>query len=343
MSTLNSEVLSLVDYAKRIDPSTNSVSTEIVELLSQENAILEDMMWKPSNQATGHTLTMRTGLPEGIWRKYNQGIPSTKSRTVQVTESMGMLFQRGKVDKDLAMLNGNTAAFRLSENLPHMESMNQEMAQTLFFGDHTTNPQEFLGLAPRYSSISGATNGQNILDAGGTGSDNTSVWLVCWGDKSIYGIFPKGSTAGLQHIVVKDGSSDGCTDALDENGNPFRAFVDEYVWKAGLAMKDWRYVVRICNIDVSNLITNSSAADLVKLMSRATDRIPSYANVKPVFYANRTLYSMFKIQAADKSQNVLKYEEGLKSVGGREIGKLTFLGIPCRLVDQLLNTESRIT
>ena len=149
MATQAAETLTLIDYAKRLDPQTNSVSTEIVELLSQTNAILDDMQWKPSNQATGHTLTMRTGLPTGIWRKYNQGVPSSKSRTVQVTEGMGMHFQRGKVDKDLAMLNGNTAAFRLSENLPHMEAMNQEMAQTLFFGDHTANAEEFLGLAPK--------------------------------------------------------------------------------------------------------------------------------------------------------------------------------------------------
>ena len=341
MPTQASEVLTLVDYAKRLDPSTNSVSTEIAELLSQTNAILDDMLWKESNQATGHTLVMRNGLPSGIWRKYNQGVPNSKSTTVQVTESMGMLFQRGKVDKDIAALNGNTASFRLSENLPHMEAMAQDMATTLLYGDHTANPEQFLGLAPRYSTISGAVNGQNILDAGGTGDDNTSIWLVGWGDKSCYGLFPKGSKSGLQHLAITDSSGDGCVDTQDEDGRSFRAFVDEYSWKAGFALKDWRYIVRICNIDVSNLVAESSAADLIKLLSRAMDRIPTYAGIRPVFYANRTVYSMLKIQALNKSASALAFEKALDQLG-REIGTLKFLGIPCRLVDQITNSESRI-
>jgi hypothetical protein len=222
MATLAADTLTLVDYAKRLDPSTNSVSTSIAELLTETNVILNDMQWKQGNLPTGHRLTMRTGLPGTTWRKLNQGIPSTKSTTAQVDEACAELTALGQVDCKLAELNGNTAAFRLSENKAFIEAMNQEMAQTLFYGDHTSVPEEFLGLAPRYSTISGATNGQNILNGGGAGSDNTSIWLVCWGPNSVHGIFPKGSTAGLQH----DGGGAGGRDwdwAFDANNNRYKA------------------------------------------------------------------------------------------------------------------------
>jgi hypothetical protein len=106
-------------------------------------------------------------------------------------------------------------------------------------------------------------------------------------------------------------------------------------------VKDWRYVVRICNIDVSNLVGESSAADLIKLMSRALDRIPNLGFGRPVFYMNRTVYSMLRIQALNKSQNVLGVEKGLNQFG-TAAAWLSFEGVPLRTVDALLNTEARV-
>lgn len=336
MATLASETHTLLDYSRRLNPD-GSIETDIVEMLSQSNEILTDMLWMQGNLETGHRVTMRTGLPTGTWRKLNQGVASSKSTTAQVDESCGMYFQRGQIDKDLAMLNGNTAAYRLSENVAHMEAMAQELAETILYGDTDTNPEKMLGLAPRFSTISGATNGQNILSGGGAGSDNTSVWLIGWGQKSCYGIFPKGSKAGVEHLVIKDSTGDGCTEVTDSDGYKYRAFVDQYSQKAGLCLKDWRYVVRIANIDVSNLVAESSAADLIKLMSRALDRFPTTAGIKPVFYMNRTVYSMLKIQALAKSNAALSVEEAL--------GQFTvkFLGVPIRKVDAILNTEATIS
>lgn len=342
MTTLATTALTLIDFAKRLDPDTNAVSTAIAELLSQTNQVLTDMLWQEGNLPTGHRLTMRTGLPTSTWRKLNQGVPNSKSTTVQVDEGVGMLEQKGQIDKDLASLGGNTAAFRLSENAAHIESMEQEFAQTLFYGDHTTAPEEFLGLAARYSTISGAVNGDNVLSGSGSGNDQTSVWLIGWGDKSVYGIFPKGSKAGLQHTPIMDNSGDGCTEVSDASGNTYRALVDRYQWKCGLALKDWRYVVRIANIDVPNLVAESSAADLIKLMSRAIDRIPSPNGVKLAFYCNRTVYSMLKIQALNKSANALSVQDALNQFG-MATKELTFLGIPIRKCDQILNTEATIS
>lgn len=341
MATLASNAVTLLDWTKRLDPQTNSVTTAIAELLSQENAILEDMLWKQGNLQTGHRVTVRTGLPDVTWRKLNQGVASSKSTTAQIDESCGMLEAIGEVDKSIADLADDTAQFRLSENSAFLESMNQEMVQTLFYGDHTVAPEEFLGLAPRFSTISGATNGQNVIDGGGAGSDNTSIWLAGWGDETVFGVFPKGSKAGLSHTPTQDGTGDGAQWALDASGNRYRAYVDHYKWDAGLCLKDWRSVVRIANIDVSALIAESSAADLIKLMSRAIDRLPS-KKMKPCFYANRTVFSMLRIQALNKSNNALSIEDSLNQFGeSRKV--LMFQGTPIRMVDQLLNTEAAIS
>lgn len=343
MSQLATGIATLLDVARRTDPATGSITTQIAELLTQQNEILYDLPWKEGNETTGHTYTVRTSLPTAYFRKLNSGTPNSKSTTAQVTESCAMIFTRSQIDKDVAMLNGGTAAWRLSENMPNMEAINQKLAQTLFYGDPSTSPEQFLGLAPRYAAISGATNTQNILSGGGSASVNTSIWLLGLGNNTIYGTYPKGSKAGLNHLEIKDGSSDGCVDALDASNNKFRAFVDEWQWKCGMAVEDWRYVVRIPNIDTSNLVAETSAADIIKLMSRSIDRIPNLGLCKPVFYMNRTVFSMLRIQAMNKTlPGGLTIEDALNQFG-KSYKELTFQGIPVRKVDQLLSTEATIS
>ena len=46
--------------------------------------------------------------------------------------------------------------------------------------------------------------------------------------------------------------------------------MDLYTWDLGIALHDWRYVVRIANIDVTALRTNANAgANLIKMMAIA--------------------------------------------------------------------------
>ena len=149
-------------------------------------------MFKEGNLPTGERVIVRTGLPSVYWRALNQGIPGSKSTTAQIDEACGILEARSEVDKDLAMLNGNTAQFRLSEDTAFLEAMNQTQAETMFYGNPGTDPKKFLGLAPRYGDLS-ADNAVNILNAGGSGADNASVYLVVWGDQTVYCPFPKGS------------------------------------------------------------------------------------------------------------------------------------------------------
>ena len=333
MATLATGALTLADWAKRLDP--DGKVPVVAELLSQSNEILEDAVFQEGNLPTGHRVIIRTGLPTAYWRSINQGIPTSKSTTAQVDESIGMLEAYAKIDKDLALLNGNTNAFRMSEDSAFLEAMNQAQAQTLLYGNPATDPRQYLGLAPRYGAISGAGNAQNVLDAGGTSTNNTSIYLVVWGDNTTFCTFPKGSKAGLAH------DDQGELVVYDANSNPYQAFQTHYQWKNGLVVKDWRYVVRICNINTANLVAESAAADLIKLMSRALDRIPNLGMGRPAFYMNRTVYSMLRIQALNKSQNVLDINSGLNQFGTPTSWN-TFEGVPLRRVDQILNTEARV-
>ena len=339
MATLSNNSLTLADWAKRVDPDGRV--PVVAELLSQSNEILEDCVFKEGNLPTGERVVIRTGLPTVYWRALNQGIPSSKSTTAQVDEACGILEARSEVDKDLAMLNGNTAQFRLSEDTAFLEAMNQTQATTLFYGNPGVDPKQFLGLAARYSD-STAANGQNILKAGGSGSDNTSIYLVVWGDNTVYCPFPKGSKAGLIHEDL------GEQTVYNSDGTRMQALATRYQWKNGLVVKDWRYVVRIANIDVSDLIAQTgtqaptAATAIIKLMARALYRIPNMSMGRAAFYMNRTVHSGLSIAALDKSQYVLKINEGLSQFG-MPYSWLSFLGVPLRRVDALLNTEAAIS
>jgi len=338
MATLSSTNLTLADWAKRTDPDGRV--PVVAELLSQTNEILDDAVFKEGNLPTGERVVIRTGLPTVYWRALNQGIPSTKSTTAQVDEACGMLEARSEVDKDLAMLNGNTAQFRLSEDTAFLEAMNQTQATTMFYGNPATEPKSFLGLAGRYSSLSGG-NAANVITAGGSGSDNTSVFLVCWGDNTVYCPFPKGSKAGLIHEDLGE-------QTVYDSSNRMQAYATRYQWKNGLVVKDWRYVVRICNIDVSHLITQATtqtaaaSTNIIKLMARAIYRIPNMTMGRCAFYMNRTVHSGMALAALDKSSAVLNINQGLTQFG-QPHSWLTFLGVPLRKVDSLINSEAVVS
>lgn len=330
MATIGTNALTLSDWAKRLDPEGGI--DVIVELLSQTNEILTDMLWSEGNLPTGHRTTVRTGLPSVAWRLLNAGVAPSKSVTAQIDDACGMLEAYSEVDQALAKLNGNLGAFRLSEARAFLEAMNQEMASVLFYGNTALTPTKFLGLSPRYSTLTAATaaNADNVIDAGGTGSDNMSIWLITWGDQTCHGIFPKGSTAGLQHEDL------GIDTVIDSNGGRFQAYRDHYVWNCGFSLRDWRYVVRICNIDSSLLIANSSPVDLIHLMIRAMDRIPAPGMGRQVFYVNRTVHTMLKIQALAKSNAALAVVPAANQF------EMSFFGIPIRKCDALLSTEARV-
>lgn len=332
-STLAASSPTLLDLAKTLNP--NGTSADVVEILQQYNEVLDDAVAVEANSVTGHRTTTRTGIPLPTWTKLYQGVTPTKSTTVQVTDSFGTLANYSRVAKDLVDLAPNGAAFRLSEDKPVLEGMAQEMAQTLFYGSERTAPEEFTGLSPRYNSLTAENGIDNIINAAGAGSDNTSIWLICWGDQTMHTIFPQGSKAG---IVQEDRGQQTMQNSLGTtDGALWEAYVTHYQWKMGFCLRDWRYAVRICNIDVSDLNTLANTKLLVQWMTQATERIPSFNNGRAAFYLNRNIREKLRLGILEKITSQLTWE----TVAGKRV--MRFDGIPVRRVDQLVNTEAVVS
>ncbi len=322
----------LADIAKLTEPD-GGIVTDLGELLMQDNELLQDATFIEANNMTSHRHTQRTGIPEPTWRRYYEGVAPTKSTYAQLDEPIGMMENRSVVDEDLVKHSGNPQQVRLIEAVGILEGFNQTLAQTALYGSVATSPAKFNGILPRYSSLS-AASGENIIDAGGTGSDNTSILLVTWSPRHTFFVYPKGSQAGLsrQDLGVQQVTTS------DSPPRRYSAYEEIFKQQVGLVVRDWRGNVRIANIDKSNLVAQSSAADILALMTAAVHKLPSGAmGARRAFYVNRTVMTMLDIQAQSKSNVYLNV--------GEEEGraKVSFRGIPIRLVDQLSADESRVT
>ncbi len=331
MATLGNSFVDLIDIYKLQDGMGQFV--EVIEMLMEMTPILEDAIAVECNKGTTHLHTVRSGLPTVTWGKLYQGIPNSKGKTAQVEDTTGFVEGLSTVDERLLKLSTNEGAVRLSEAQAFLEAMAQEVGSKAFYGDTASDPEEFMGLAPRFNDLSAANGGQ-IVDAGGTGSDNTSIWFVTWGDNQCNLLYPKGTQAGVQREDM------GRQRVLDGSSNAYYAKEEKFTWNVGVAVKDWRYVARVANIDVSDMQGGSVA--LYDFMRKAYYRLQNrrVAGGKMAIYCNRDVLEALDALAtnAGASDNFVRLRR--VEVEGAEV--LTYRGIPLRETDALLNTEARV-
>lgn len=340
----------LIDWARMADP--DGTIADIAWMLAQCNEVLKDMIWQEGNLPTGHKISANVGLPQGTWRSNNQGVPSSKPTFQQYQFGIGELVDYSMVDKSEAELMGDVGKFRWTQDQSHIEGLSQQIASAIFYSNEATTPSQFTGFMPYYNSLStsAAQSAKNVLSGGGSGNANLSILLVGWGDNTTFGIFPKGSQAGLVYEDKGD-----VVPLYDSNGNRFEGYTSYFAWKIGLAIKNWQYNVRICNIDTTTAgLLGSNPPDLFTLMSRAVVRLPTNTRrasgitevdspgdpmpgINPAFYVNRTGREFMDIQAI-RDKNVLLSS---KDFAGDPV--MMFRDIPIRVSDSLLNTEANIT
>lgn len=338
--------LSQSDVAKRLDPD-NKVAV-IAEVLSQTNEILTDMPFVEANLPTGHRVTVRTGLPKAYWRRMNQGIPSSASSVAQVEETCGTCEARSRIDVDAVNLNGQSAAFRASEDRAFIEAMNVTMTETLFYGDARRTGDGFVGFAPRYNTTDTkkADCAKNVIDCGGQdGRKLTSIWMIGWGTDTVFGIYPKDTPIGLQS------EDKGIVTVNDENGYPYDAYETVYRWRNGLVVKDWRYVVRLCNIDIEEVmagaglgvgdISQPNSNNLILQMNNALYKFPAQGSANICIYMNSDMHAALNNVASRSNTNVITIEQGLNAFG-RHATWTSYLGHPMRRVDAIKNNEKQV-
>ncbi len=339
----------LVDWANMANP--DGTIADLASMLAQCNDILKDMIFKEGNLPLGHKVSVTVGLPQGTWRNNNQGVPSTKAVNQQFQFSISELVDYSMVDKSEAMLNGEIGKFRWNEDNTHIQGLSQQVASAMIYSNEAVNPAQFTGFFPYYNTVStsNAQSAKNVLDAGGTGNSNLSILLAGWGDNETFALFPKGSPAGLVYEDKGD-----ITPLYDSNGNRFEGYTSYFAWKIGLAIKNWQYNVRICNVDTTTSgLLGTTPPDLFTLMSRAVVHIPVLTRrasgitevdapgdpspgIRPAWYVNRTGREFMDIQAI-RDKNVLLSS---KDYAGDPV--MQFRDIPIRVVDAMTNTESRV-
>jgi len=337
MAALGTGAITLLDIAKKMDPNLKDVAN-VVEVLALQNDILKFLPFMEGNLPTGHRVTLRSGLPTVGTRRINQGVSPSKSTTKQIDEGTMLLEAFSEVDVEAIRLGGNEGALRASEDVSTLEAMNQFFSTNFFYGNTAQYIDRFHGITPRYNSLSGEYAGQ-ILDAGGTGSDNASIWLVGLGERGLHGIYPSGTNAGIERHDM------GEQLIVDSSLGTRRVVkMTRHVWHSGISIKDWRHLVRIANIDVSNLATfgsgSDTAAKLLRLMIQATNKIPGNPNgygLKYVWLMNKTAKTWADIMTMEKTNAAF----GLKEIYGQEF--TTFRNIPVVTCDAMTEAESRVT
>lgn len=333
MATINTNGFpTLLEVTRRLDP--DGKIARIGEVLSTANPLLQDIPWYEANGKDGHLVTLRSALPSLTWRKYNQGVAPTKSSTTQFTETCGMLDGISKVDVALAARTRDPSGFRASEDMAFVQSYARTLETAFFYSSQRTNPEQISGLAPRLDALTGIPYSSQVLNFGAAGgNDSASVWLVGWGDKKVYGIYPEGSKAGLDMKPLPDDLVDDGT----SSGAEYLAHRTQFSWKCGLVVEDARYLVRICNID-DDVISSTGNALILKMID-ALHQIQDLTTCKPVFYVNRQIESYLHKQALDSAKNgTVTFDN---PAGGQRV--VMFGGVPIHRTDALTFTEAPIT
>ena len=334
MSTIGTKN-NLQDVIRRTAPD-GSIERDIAELLTRNNMILQTLGWRESNRPTGHQITQRVTLPTVTFTRVNDGIPTTKSTTNQRIDDVARMEALSDVPLSLMEVNGWSAAYRASEDKAFVEAFGQEFASSYFYADSAIAGEEFTGLTPRYSTPGSTRNtfGYYMIAGGGSGNDNTSIWLTAFGEQGVQGIYAKGTQAGIQVI---DKANQWVTGA---NGFEYEVMRSLVKWQVGVTVKRPGSSVRICNIDVSALIAQSSAADLIELMVRAKHLHEGGQGQlgQLAYLVNKTTYAYLEIQALNKSTLGL---HNIEDTFGKQI--LAFQGIPILVNDALLNAEATVT
>lgn len=340
MTVLAQTLLSLADVQKRQNPKGGV--GDILEIMNQANTPAKDAMFLPCNKGTTHLNTIRTGLPSLAWGELYKGVPQSKSSTQQVEDVTGFVEASCQVDQRLLELYGdNGAALRRSEAMPFLEAMMQECATSLFYHSHKTDPKKPTGLAARMGELATSGAGNQIVDAGGTGSDNTSIWFVTWGSDAVHGIYPANAPAGLQQ------KNRGEQRVTDGNGDPYFVEQEDFSWHIGWVLRDYRRVSRIANIDVSDL--QGGSVDIYKWMRKAYYKLHNrrIGNVdgqhglgRTMIYCNRDVLEALDAAGtnAGASDNFVRLRP--MELQGEEV--LSYRGMPIRETDALLNTEARV-
>lgn len=319
----------------RQEGAFDSGETSVIQLFSQNNSVLEDAVLQKCNKGGSHVVAVQRSLPGASWIGYNQGVEATSSQTSSFTVGTGMIQSASQVDVNLLKGVNNPAEVRSNEAMAHIESLGQNVASSFFYGNANVNGNQITGVAPMFNSLTNGINSTQVIDGGGTTNDNTSVWVLTWGNNKTSLVYPENSknTMGISREDM------GKVQAFDSNSNTFWVMEDRFMWHGGVAVADYRYVVRIANIDISKL--KDGTTNIYKLLVEAGYIHHTMAmgnDMNTAIYCNRDIMQALDSQATNKGSESLQVTPS--EIQGKMI--TTYRGVKVSRTDALLSTESRV-
>lgn len=325
--------VTLADVAKKGD--------KVAEVLTLKNSMLMDIPYMEMNEKTIHKESIRSYLPAPVYRKANQAIAAQKTGIEERTFTAAHFESRSQMDAKVAERGGKdkVAMNRWNQAQGHIQGMANEHAKLIVYGSPSGEGDKNVGFNDVYYTLNaGVETSKQVVDAGGTGSDNTSILMVNWGPQSIFGVYPAGTQAGLKRTDYSAGGKLVQLQGLDTSGNPgtFYGYDEIFEIDHGLVVKDFRQACRISNIDVSNAKANVSAADLIDLLITASYRLDDAQGA--IIYMNRTMHGVLHKQA----RTSVSVGGGLTFDNYEGQKLLHFNGMPIRIQDSILNTEARV-
>jgi len=320
-------VLGFGEVAKRLAPDGSTLA--IAEVLEKEWPIFTHFPWREANDVMSNREARRLSNPYPTWRKVNSGVDITASRTIPVIDTIGLCEDYSEIDVEVINAFKDKKLARIIENRAHLVGMKEELESTVLYGSTDTTPEEFNGISTRIASL---VTADNVLDAGGTGSDLTSVYVVMPGIDTVFMVYPRNSAMGITHQdlgeITKSTSTTGVASAAQ-----FQAYRDHFVMKAGLVVKDDRCLGRIANIESTGSSNIFDEDDLITLLHRMPKGLKN-------IYVNDTVAIQMHIAMKDKNNVTFEPGDG-DGLFGREVARC--LGNPIYKADGILITEDAIT
>lgn len=340
MGTNSTRYITFRDLASGRTPN-GFVDKEIVDLVTQENPVLQDILWKECNKGREDIVTIRSGMPEAVLRAYYEGWKGSKSSKKQVTNACCRVSTGIEFDWSLYDQDKDKAAFLTDEQKAHSSVLGDKVAALLTYGDTKDDPKGINGFCKTYGAYGAFTGSDMVVDdkisafytlsAGGSGATGLrSIILAGWGANSMHGIYPEGTSAGIKiGQLTKQFVDDGAGGRLEMG-------LQEMNWHAGLNIRDFRFGGRICNIQIETDPTSASAPDITKLVRKLVTRVKSNG-VTQRFYMPRLVFEHVAEQFDKKTQaNAVKYADLEQKKDA------SLLGIPVAFCDCMNGDEKPV-
>lgn len=322
----SSDRLTAAEIVKRTANNISADQRRILELLSQTNEMLLDAPVVQANDGTVNTSVVRTALPSGTKRVYNQGVGIGASQTDLIHDVCAQIAIYSEVDEDLVNNSPNKAETLQNEQIAFIEGLGQDMAQDIFYGNHSKDAASIDGFATRRAKVD---NKLCFSMGGNTANHQTSVYIVKWGPQNVQYMYPRGATGigvqvkdkGVQTVPAPDGQGE------------MEAYKTYFKVDYGIIVKKPQALIRIANIDMNSDMSDADAQALVKKILKARAYLPQGDGTVSIL-CNADIMSVFDQATLSKSNVVYTSEDPW----GRPVNMLRDMRI--RRCDAILNTEA---